>query len=182
MAASISYAVIHFERNPISGLIHTCSYKSTAFLGTLSSSRRRFSGLTDDKCAPRTRTKSALSEESPMSIEFAEPQRWGRGGGLFHNFADIDPTATIETGAIVHAHAKLGPDVHVGSGSVVGPLVTVGSSTRIGLFPFCNHACSGATICTVDLSESTLAIDRRSHLSCNYLMHCCSFLQHDNNV
>ncbi|KAH9296050.1 hypothetical protein KI387_039638, partial [Taxus chinensis] len=44
----------------------------------------------------------------------------------------LEYPAFIESGAIVHAHAKVGPNVHLGSGTVVGPSVSIGSSTRIG--------------------------------------------------
>jgi len=62
-------------------------------------------------------------------IEF---QRWHNGGGIFHKSASIDPTALIETGAIVHPKSVVGAYVHIGSGTVVGPSVLIGQLTKIG--------------------------------------------------
>lgn len=96
-------------------------------------SGRPFSGRPADDGSTKSRTGVAsLSHGSLDSMDFAEPKRWSRGGGLFDVSAHIDPTAIIESGALVQAHAKLGPNVRVGSGSVVGPSVSIGSSTRIG--------------------------------------------------
>lgn len=61
-----------------------------------------------------------------------EFQKWGNGGGIFHQSACIDSTVLIEVGAIVHSKALLGANVRIGSGTVVGPAVTIGQSTNIG--------------------------------------------------
>lgn len=74
-----------------------------------------------------TSSEGSLRNEDCTKLEI-----WKQGGGLFHVSADIDLTAFIEPGAIVHAHAKIGPNVHLGSGTIVGPSVSIGSSTRIG--------------------------------------------------
>ncbi|XP_050212594.1 probable UDP-3-O-acylglucosamine N-acyltransferase 2, mitochondrial [Mercurialis annua] len=58
--------------------------------------------------------------------------RWRNGGGMFHKSADIDPTALVEIGAVVHSKADVGANVVVGSGAVIGPNVVVGHSTKIG--------------------------------------------------
>ncbi|KAJ0921096.1 putative UDP-3-O-(3-hydroxymyristoyl)glucosamine N-acyltransferase [Helianthus annuus] len=55
-----------------------------------------------------------------------------KGGGMFHKSASIDPTASIDFGAVVHSGSFVGGNVHVGSGTVVGPNVTIGQSTKIG--------------------------------------------------
>ncbi|XP_062162752.1 probable UDP-3-O-acylglucosamine N-acyltransferase 2, mitochondrial [Alnus glutinosa] len=62
-------------------------------------------------------------------IEF---QRWHNGGGIFHKSAFIDPTALIETGAVVHPKSVVSAYVHIGSGTVVGPSVLIGQLTKIG--------------------------------------------------
>ncbi|GMH15803.1 hypothetical protein Nepgr_017644 [Nepenthes gracilis] len=72
-------------------------------------------------------------------VEF---QKWNNGGGIFHQLAFIDPTATIEVGGVVHSRATLGADVHIGSGAIVGPGVVIGKSTKIGY----NVALSNCTI------------------------------------
>lgn len=101
--------------------------------GNLRCSARPFSGRPADDGSTNSRTGAAsLSDGCVDGMDFAEPKRWSRGGGLFDVSAHIDPTAIIESGAVVQAHAKLGPNAHVGSGSVVGPSVSIGSSTRIG--------------------------------------------------
>ncbi|XP_074569433.1 putative UDP-3-O-acylglucosamine N-acyltransferase 2, mitochondrial isoform X3 [Curcuma longa] len=63
------------------------------------------------------------------SLAFA---RWKNGGGLFHQSSDIDPTAIIEIGAVVHANCMLASDVHIRSGTVVGYSVSIGQSTKVG--------------------------------------------------
>ncbi|XP_042422255.1 probable UDP-3-O-acylglucosamine N-acyltransferase 2, mitochondrial isoform X1 [Zingiber officinale] len=63
------------------------------------------------------------------SLEFA---RWKNGGGLFHQSSDIDPTAIIEIGAVVHGNCMLASDVHIRSGTVVGSSVSIGQSTKVG--------------------------------------------------
>mmetsp|Transcript_22478 Transcript_22478/g.31265 ORF Transcript_22478/g.31265 Transcript_22478/m.31265 type:complete len:339 (+) Transcript_22478:115-1131(+) len=54
---------------------------------------------------------------------------WKNGGGQVHCDADVDPSAVVEIGAVVHAGAKIAGLVLVGSGSVVGPAVSVGANT-----------------------------------------------------
>lgn len=51
---------------------------------------------------------------------------------MFHRSACINSTAFLETGAVVHANSVLGECVHIASGAIVGPSVSVGQSTRIG--------------------------------------------------
>ena len=72
-----------------------------------------------------------LSLEDGM-VDHQEFQKWSNGGGLCHNLACIDPTAVVKFGAVIHERATLGANVHVGSGSVVGPCVRVGQSTSLG--------------------------------------------------
>ncbi|PIN26302.1 UDP-3-O-(3-hydroxymyristoyl)glucosamine N-acyltransferase [Handroanthus impetiginosus] len=52
--------------------------------------------------------------------------------GMFHKSAHTDPTAKIEIGALVHSEFIVGANDCVGLGSVVGPAVTTGQSTRTG--------------------------------------------------
>ncbi|XP_050367403.1 probable UDP-3-O-acylglucosamine N-acyltransferase 2, mitochondrial isoform X2 [Argentina anserina] len=54
------------------------------------------------------------------------------GGGCFHKFASIDPTAFVEFGAVVHSKAVVGEHVCIGSGTVIGHGVSVGQWTKIG--------------------------------------------------
>lgn len=70
--------------------------------------------------------------EDSGGLSHREFQRWQNGGGAFHKSACIDPTAVIETGAIVHPKSVVGAYVHIGSGTVIGPSVTVGQLTKIG--------------------------------------------------
>ncbi|GJS09438.1 probable UDP-3-O-acylglucosamine N-acyltransferase 2, mitochondrial isoform X1, partial [Tanacetum coccineum] len=58
--------------------------------------------------------------------------KWHKGGGMFHKSATIDPTASIDFGAVVHSESLVAGNVRVGSGTVVGPNVTIGQSTKIG--------------------------------------------------
>lgn len=58
--------------------------------------------------------------------------KWNNGGGHFHKSACIDPTVVIEIGAIVHPKSMLGANVHVGSGTAIGPCVKIGQFTKIG--------------------------------------------------
>ncbi|GKB36516.1 probable UDP-3-O-acylglucosamine N-acyltransferase 2, mitochondrial [Tanacetum coccineum] len=51
---------------------------------------------------------------------------------MFHKSATIDPTASIDFGAVVHSGSLVAGNVRVGSGTVVGPNVTIGQSTKIG--------------------------------------------------
>ncbi|XP_022777392.1 probable UDP-3-O-acylglucosamine N-acyltransferase 2, mitochondrial isoform X2 [Durio zibethinus] len=68
--------------------------------------------------------------------------KWQNGGGHFHKSSCIDPTVLIEIGAIVHSKSVLGANVHVGSGTVIGPCVTIGQFTKIGY----NAALSNCTV------------------------------------
>ncbi|KAF6166961.1 hypothetical protein GIB67_030654, partial [Kingdonia uniflora] len=61
-----------------------------------------------------------------------EFEKWDNGGGVFHKSAQIDQSAVVEIGAVIHSKSVLGPDVHVQSGAVVGHAVMIGGSTRIG--------------------------------------------------
>ncbi|KAG6695166.1 hypothetical protein I3842_09G083600 [Carya illinoinensis] len=70
--------------------------------------------------------------EDGAGLSHQEFQRWQNGGGQFHKSACIDPTALIETGAIVHPKSVVGAYVHIGSGTVIGPSVTIGQLTKIG--------------------------------------------------
>lgn len=154
MAGTIRDASLHFIRRypTLTGIGHELSSYSFRTLnllppesrqgrrsqghnhnGNVRCSSRPFSGCPADDGSTKSRTGAAsVSDGSLDSMDFAEPKRWSRGGGLFDVSAHIDPTAIVEFGAVVHAHAKLGPNAHVGSGSVVGPSVSIGSSTRIG--------------------------------------------------
>ncbi|PPS18393.1 hypothetical protein GOBAR_AA02194 [Gossypium barbadense] len=58
--------------------------------------------------------------------------KWKNGGGHFHQSACIDPTVVIEIGAIVYPKSVLGANVHVGSGTAIGPCVKIGQFTKIG--------------------------------------------------
>nr|GEW46768.1 probable UDP-3-O-acylglucosamine N-acyltransferase 2, mitochondrial [Tanacetum cinerariifolium] len=51
---------------------------------------------------------------------------------MFHKSATIDPTASLDFGAVVHSGSLVAGNVRVGSGTVVGPNVTIGQSTKIG--------------------------------------------------
>ncbi|KAI3948756.1 hypothetical protein MKX01_022170 [Papaver californicum] len=75
-------------------------------------------------------TSSSLSRSDDcIQSEF---RKWGNGGGFIHKSAQIDPTALIEIGAVVHPKSVLGANVHIQSGAVVGPAVTIGHSTKVG--------------------------------------------------
>ncbi|KAG6695144.1 hypothetical protein I3843_09G083400 [Carya illinoinensis] len=75
---------------------------------------------------------SSDTSEDGAGLSHQEFQRWQNGGGQFHKSACIDPTALIETGAIVHPKSVVGAYVHIGSGTVIGPSVTIGQLTKIG--------------------------------------------------
>lgn len=78
--------------------------------------------------------------EDGAGLSHQEFQRWQNGGGAFHKSACIDPTALIETGAIVHPKSVVGAYVYIGSGTVIGPSVTIGQLTKIGWnFFFIQH-------------------------------------------
>ncbi|OVA11161.1 Bacterial transferase hexapeptide repeat [Macleaya cordata] len=72
---------------------------------------------------------STIYAEDCVHMEF---EKWRNGGGFFHKSAQIDPTALIEIGAVVHSKSVLGANVHIQSGTIVGPAVTIGQSTKIG--------------------------------------------------
>ncbi|XP_062161471.1 probable UDP-3-O-acylglucosamine N-acyltransferase 2, mitochondrial isoform X1 [Alnus glutinosa] len=72
------------------------------------------------------------TSEDGAGLSPIEFQRWHNGGGIFHKSASIDPTALIETGAVVHPKSVVGAYVHIGSGTVVGPSVLIGQLTKIG--------------------------------------------------
>jgi NDP-sugar pyrophosphorylase family protein len=48
------------------------------------------------------------------------------------SLANVHSSAIVEVGAVVHAHAHVGPNTHILSGCIVGPNVNVGSSTTLG--------------------------------------------------
>ncbi|GKV41737.1 hypothetical protein SLEP1_g49234 [Rubroshorea leprosula] len=74
---------------------------------------------------------SPFNSEDGAGIDNQEFLKWHNGGGIFHKLARVDPTAFIEIGAIVHSKCVLSADVHIGSGTVIGPAVTIGRSTKI---------------------------------------------------
>lgn len=76
--------------------------------------------------------QTSLIEREDAKTDGQEFQKWHNGGGMFHNFSCIDPTAFIGTGALVHSKSVVAANAHIGSGSIVGPAVTVGQSTRLG--------------------------------------------------
>ncbi len=53
--------------------------------------------------------------------------------------ANVHSSAIVEVGAVVHAHAHVGPDTHILSGCIVGPNVNVGSSTTLGFASSLSH-------------------------------------------
>ncbi|XP_059438515.1 probable UDP-3-O-acylglucosamine N-acyltransferase 2, mitochondrial [Corylus avellana] len=75
---------------------------------------------------------SSDTSEDGAGLSPKEFQRWNNGGGIFHKSASIDPTALIETGAVVHPKSVVSAYVHIGSGTVVGPSVVIGQLTKIG--------------------------------------------------
>ncbi|XVF27809.1 hypothetical protein REPUB_Repub14bG0140800 [Reevesia pubescens] len=86
---------------------------------------------------------SPVKSENGAEIDYAQEfLKWENGGGHFHKSACIDPTVLIEIGAIVHSKSVLGANVHVGSGTVVGPCITIGQFTKIGY----NAALSNCTV------------------------------------
>uniref|UniRef100_A0A7N2LUT8 Uncharacterized protein n=1 Tax=Quercus lobata TaxID=97700 RepID=A0A7N2LUT8_QUELO len=70
--------------------------------------------------------------EDGAGISHQEFQRWHNGGGTFPKSTCIDPTVLIEMGAIVHPKSVVGAYVHTGSGTVIGPHVTISHLTKIG--------------------------------------------------
>ncbi|KAI3895022.1 hypothetical protein MKX03_031259 [Papaver bracteatum] len=76
----------------------------------------------------QTNSRNSRSEDCIQS----EFRKWGNGGGFIHKSAQIDPTALIEIGAVVHPKSVLGANVHIQSGTVIGPAVTIGHSTKVG--------------------------------------------------
>ncbi len=49
-----------------------------------------------------------------------------------HVHAIVDPTAVIEAAAVVQDGYRIGRNCHVGSGSVIGPDVSIGDRTVLG--------------------------------------------------
>nr|XP_043621958.1 probable UDP-3-O-acylglucosamine N-acyltransferase 2, mitochondrial [Erigeron canadensis] len=94
----------------------------TLFISTLIS-RRNFSVWPPGHIA---------SDDGIDKRDYHEFLRWHKGGGMFHKSANIDPTASVDFGAVVHSGSVVGGNVHVGSGTVVGPDVIIGQSTKIG--------------------------------------------------
>ncbi|XP_057536776.1 probable UDP-3-O-acylglucosamine N-acyltransferase 2, mitochondrial isoform X2 [Amaranthus tricolor] len=90
-----------------------------------------YSTILSSTCSFRAFGSFAGESEDGM-VDHQEFQKWSNGGGLCHNLACIDPTAVVKFGAVIHERATLGANVHVGSGSVVGPCVRVGQSTSLG--------------------------------------------------
>ncbi|KAL2483983.1 putative UDP-3-O-acylglucosamine N-acyltransferase 2 [Forsythia ovata] len=76
--------------------------------------------------------QTSLNEREDAKTDAQEFQKWRNGGGMFHKFSCIDPTAFIEIGAFVHPKSVVAANAYIGSGTIVGPAVTVGQSTRIG--------------------------------------------------
>ncbi|OAY78785.1 putative UDP-3-O-acylglucosamine N-acyltransferase 2, mitochondrial [Ananas comosus] len=75
---------------------------------------------------------------APKPLELLSKWRFNFDGAVasasFSNrrsFSDSSST-DCETGAVVHANSMLGECVHIASGAIVGPSVSVGQSTRIG--------------------------------------------------
>ena len=78
--------------------------------------------------------------EDGAGISHQEFQRWHNGGGTFPKSACIDPTVLIEMGAIVHPKSVVDAYIHIGSGTVIGPQVTISQLTKIGWsFFFMQH-------------------------------------------
>ncbi|CAA3025074.1 probable UDP-3-O-acylglucosamine N-acyltransferase 2, mitochondrial [Olea europaea subsp. europaea] len=76
--------------------------------------------------------QTSLIERDDAKTDGQEFRKWYNGGGMFHKFSCIDPTAFIGTGALVHSKSVVAANAYIGSGSIVGPAVTVGQSTRLG--------------------------------------------------
>ncbi|XP_022886510.1 probable UDP-3-O-acylglucosamine N-acyltransferase 2, mitochondrial isoform X2 [Olea europaea var. sylvestris] len=76
--------------------------------------------------------QTSLIEWDDAKTDGQEFRKWYNGGGMFHKFSCIDPTAFIGTGALVHSKSVVAANAYIGSGSIVGPAVTVGQSTRLG--------------------------------------------------
>ncbi|XP_022142366.1 probable UDP-3-O-acylglucosamine N-acyltransferase 2, mitochondrial isoform X2 [Momordica charantia] len=92
-------------------------------------------------CSTQTSACSVTSENG-AAVNCHGFRTWHNGGGTFHHSACIDPTALIETGAVIHSKSVIGASVHIGSGSVIGHAVTIGQSTKIGY----NAAVSNCTV------------------------------------
>lgn len=76
---------------------------------------------------------SVVNSETGADVDDGQEfLKWKNGGGHFHQSACIDPTVVIEIGAIVHPKSVLGANVHVGSGTAIGPCVKIGQFTKIG--------------------------------------------------
>ncbi|PKA53530.1 putative UDP-3-O-acylglucosamine N-acyltransferase 2, mitochondrial [Apostasia shenzhenica] len=90
-----------------------------------------FSGRHLSHCASSS-SNSSTSNLEGTARGLQEFVKWHNGGGLFHMTASVDPSVCIEVGAIVHQDAVLEADVHIGSGSVVGPSVSIGQTTKMG--------------------------------------------------
>ncbi|CAH1448343.1 unnamed protein product [Lactuca virosa] len=73
-----------------------------------------------------------ITSEDAFESDDLEFLKWHKGGGMFHKSASIDPTASIDFGAVVHSGSLVGANVHVGSGAIIGPNVTISRSTKIG--------------------------------------------------
>ncbi len=58
-------------------------------------------------------------------------QLWLPGGGLVHVHATVDPSCTIEAAAVVQDGARLGKKCRIGSGSIVGPQVSIGNNSTL---------------------------------------------------
>ncbi|KHG27814.1 UDP-3-O-acylglucosamine N-acyltransferase [Gossypium arboreum] len=76
---------------------------------------------------------SVVNSETGADVDDGQEfLKWKNGGGHFHQSACIDPTVVIEIGAIVYPKSVLGANVHVGSGTAIGPCVKIGQFTKIG--------------------------------------------------
>lgn len=84
---------------------------------------------TNQTAFPNSMVNSETGADVDDGQEFL---KWKNGGGHFHQSACIDPTVVIEIGAIVYPKSVLGANVHVGSGTAIGPCVKIGQFTKIG--------------------------------------------------
>nr|GMC83746.1 probable UDP-3-O-acylglucosamine N-acyltransferase 2, mitochondrial [Ipomoea batatas] len=117
----------------ISTLIGCKSYRQPLFppkSGLFNSAHTHFSKNQSVYKHSSSEIDSTLKDCNEIGHE--EFQKWGNGGGTFHKSSSIDPTAIIEIGAVIHAESVVAANVHVGSGSIIGPAVTIGQSTRVG--------------------------------------------------
>ncbi|WJX76008.1 hypothetical protein P8452_59479 [Trifolium repens] len=62
-------------------------------------------------------------------------KKWQNGGDIFHESACIDSTAFLDVGAIVYSQSIVASNVRIGSGTLVGPSVSIAHSTQIGILP-----------------------------------------------